>query len=348
MLKKRRVQIFVAVMLVLITVYAMGPHPETPVYDKHLPQVPSVANELQSYIQKNEAAHKLKPNNEARIVWYNDTTKAKTHYSIVYLHGFSASQEEGRPIHTNIAKEFGCNLYLSRLAEHGIDTADPLIHLTPEKYWESAKQALAIGKQLGDKVILMGTSTGGSNALQLAATYPEDVAALILLSPNIAIFNDKAWLLNNPWGLQIAKAVTGSGYMISSDTRPVYRQYWNWKYPVEAATQLEEYLETTMTKETFNAVKQPLLLLYYYKDDIHQDSVVSVPAMLKMYDELGTPSDKKIKQAIPNAGNHVLGSYVKSNDLLSVQHAIENFLEKKMLIPIVKPSSITIVHKGLP
>jgi len=331
----------------LIVIYALGPHPATPVYQKDLPQVPAAANELQAYIRHNEAMHKLKPDNEARIVWYNDSVKEKTPYSIVYLHGFSASQEEGRPIHTNIAKEFGCNLYLSRLAEHGIDTADRMIRLTPGEYWESAEQALAIGKQLGNKVILMGTSTGGTNALQLAAAFPDDVAALVLFSPNIAIFNDKAWLLNNPWGLQIAKAVTGGDYMISADTRPVYRQYWYWKYPVEATTQLEEYLESTMTKETFKAVKQPLLLLYYYKDDIHQDSVVSVPAMLKMYDALGTPPYLKMKQAIPNAGNHVIGSYIRSKDLLSVQRAIEDFLEKKMHMAVAAAPAITVVHKDM-
>lgn len=347
MRKRKGIKILVVLIVMLIVIYALGPHPATPVYEKDLPQVPAAANELQAYIQHNEAMHKLKPDNEARIVWYNDSVKEKTPYSIVYLHGFSASQEEGRPIHANIAKEFGCNLYLSRLAEHGIDTTDPMIRLTPAEYWKSAEQALAIGKQLGNKVILMGTSTGGTNALQLAAAFPDDVAALVLLSPNIAIFNDKAWLLNNPWGLQIAKAVNGNDYMISADTRPVYRQYWYWKYPVEATTQLEEYLETTMTKETFRAVKKPLLLLYYYKDDIHQDSVVSVPAMLKMYDALGTPPDLKMKQAIPNAGNHVIGSYIRSKDLLSVQRAIEQFLEKKVHMPVTTPQAITVVHKDM-
>ena len=347
MRKRKGIKILAILTGMLIVIYALGPRPATPVYEKDLPQVPAAANELQAYIRHNEAMHKLKPDNEARIVWYNDSVKEKTPYSIVYLHGFSASQEEGRPIHTNIAKEFGCNLYLSRLAEHGIDTADPMIRLTPGEYWKSAEQALAIGKQLGNKVILMGTSTGGTNALQLAAAFPDDVAALVLLSSNIAIFNDKAWLLNNPWGLQIAKAVTGGDYMISADTRPVYRQYWYWKYPVEAATQLEEYLETTMTKETFKAVKQPLLLLYYYKDDIHQDSVVSVPAMLKMYDALGTPPNLKMKQAIPNAGNHVIGSYIRSKDLLSVQRAIEDFLEKKMHMAVATAPAITVVHKDM-
>ena len=120
------------------------------------------------------------------------------------MHGFSASQEEGNPVHRNIAKQFGCNLYLSRLAEHGIDTTDALINLTADKLWGSSKQAYAIGKQLGNKVILMGTSTGATEALQLAATY-SDVAGIILLSPNIAINDPNAWLLNNRWGLQIAR-----------------------------------------------------------------------------------------------------------------------------------------------
>src|SRR5258708_7415518 len=78
---------------------------------------------------------------------------------------------------------------------------------------KSAKEALAIGRQLGNKVILMGTSTGGTFALQLAATYPDQVAALVLLSPNIAINDPNAWLLNNHWGLQIAHLVTGGNYI---------------------------------------------------------------------------------------------------------------------------------------
>ncbi|MEI9959446.1 MAG: alpha/beta hydrolase [Ferruginibacter sp.] len=108
---------------------------------------------------------------------------------------FSASQEEGNPVHRDIAKTFGCNLYLSRLAEHGIDTTEQLLNLTADNYWESAKQAFAIGKQLGNKVILMGTSTGGTQAIQLAAAYPNDIAGLILYSPNIAINDPKRMVI---------------------------------------------------------------------------------------------------------------------------------------------------------
>ncbi|MEO8713319.1 MAG: alpha/beta hydrolase, partial [Parafilimonas sp.] len=315
-----------SIIILLTVIYFLGPHPKTPVYSSALPNVPSNAAALDNYIGSNEAQHKLKPNNEARIIWF-DSSKTKTEYAIVYLHGFSASEEEGKPIHTNIAKEFGCNLYLSRLAEHGIDTIEPLINVTPEKLWESAKQALQIGKQLGNKVILMSTSTGGTLSLKLAADYPNDVYALLMMSPNIAIHDSRSFLLNNHWGLQIARTVTGSHYVTATDSSPIYKQYWSWHYPLEAATQLEELIETTMTAQTFEKVKQPTLMLYYYKDETHQDSVVSVPAMLNMFTELGTAKNLKVKQAMPDVGDHVMGGYIKSKNLLEVQQAIEKFME---------------------
>jgi pimeloyl-ACP methyl ester carboxylesterase len=262
--------------------------------------------------------------------------KNKTEYAIVYLHGFSASQFEGAPTHINIAKMFGCNLYLARLAEHGIDTVDALINLTADKYWESAKEALAIGKQLGKKVIIMGTSTGGTNALQLAATYPDGIAAIILLSPNIGINDPNAWLLNNHWGKQIANAVIGSPYNTAKDTRAIYKQYWNYQYRLEATVALEEMLETTMLPETFKKIKQPVLMLYYYKDEQHQDRVVKVSAMKKMFDELGTNATHKREVAMPNTGDHVIGSPFKSNDAAGVQNEIEQFMEQVLLLKKVQ------------
>ena len=334
------------IIILLFIIYLLGPSPATPVYTTTMPAVPVAPADLETYIKNNEALHKLKKDNEARIIWANDSIKQKTEYSIVYLHGFSASQEEGEPIHRTIAKEFGCNLYLSRLAEHGIDTTEPMMNLTAGEYWESAKQALAIAKQLGNKVILMGCSTGGTNALQLAATYPNDIAALVLMSPNIAINNDKAYLLNNHWGFQLAKMITGDDHVTSSDDRDIFKQYWYYHYPLQPAVQLQELLETTMTKETFGKVKQPLLLLYYYKDAVHQDSVVSVPAMLQMFNELGSAT--KIKQVLPNTGDHVIGSFIKSRDLRSVQFAIENFMQQTLqmhkVYSIVINDSIQLRH----
>ncbi len=322
---KRLLKWLVVFIGVLTVLYLFGPSPTTPAYTSNLPAVPADAASLVSYIQQQELQHKLKPENEARIIWANDSAKAKTEYVIVYLHGFSASQEEGDPVHTSIAKKFGCNLFLTRLAEHGIDTTEQLANLTADKYWNSVKQAYAIAKQLGNKVILMGTSTGGSNALQLAANYPE-VHALILLSPNIEINNETAWLANNPWGLQIGRLVNGSNYVTAKDQREIYKRYWNTPYRLEAVVHLQEYLETTMVPATFQKVKQPVLMLYYYRDAIHQDSVVRVSAMKKMFEQLGTPQNLKKEKAMPNTGDHVIGSYIKSNDYQGVETEITKFM----------------------
>ena len=330
---KRLLKWLVIILLVLAVVYFLGPNPSTPVYSNTLPSVPTEAVALEQYIAANEAQHKIKPENEARIIWHNDSGKQKTEYAIVYLHGFSASQEEGAPVHKAIAKKFGCNLYLARLAEHGVDTSEAMLHLTPENYWESVKQAYAIGKQLGNKVIVMGTSTGGSNALQLAANFPE-ISSLILLSPNIAINDPNAWLTNNPWGLQIARLVKKSNYVDTKDQRDIYKAHWYSHYRLEAVVNLQEYLETAMVPETFKKVKQPTLMLYYYKDDVHQDSVVKVSAMLKMYDELSTPAELKRKVAMPNTGDHVIAGYIKSNDYQTVEIEITKFMTEVLKMPL--------------
>lgn len=309
--------------LLLLGIYFLGPRPEAPEYNPDLPAVPDAPEELEAYVRAREAMHKLKPDNEARIVWCDSTRKTTT-YAVVYLHGFSASQKEGDPVHLRFARDFGCNLYLSRLADHGIDTTESLMLFTADRLWNSAKEALAIGEKLGDKVVLVSTSTGGTLALMLAATYPEKIHALINLSPNIAINNSAAFLLNDPWGLQIARMVMGGKYRQTKgdqNTSP----YWNEKYRLEATVQLEELLESTMTAKIFRQVRQPSLTLYYYKNEQEQDPEVKISAILEMNRELGTPDSLKAAIAMPLAGAHVLGSSLVSHDVEGVYHEMEKF-----------------------
>lgn len=323
----RFLKILALILLIFIPVYFLGPKPAQPKLTNDLPVVPSDTKDLEMYIASSEAKHKIKKDNEARIVWLNDSLKQKTEYAVVYIHGFSASQEEGDPVHINFTKKFGCNLYLARLAEHGLDTTEWMLNLTADKLWNSAKEAYAIGKQIGQKIIIIGTSTGGTLALKLASVYPE-IAGLILLSPNIEINDSNAWMLNNPWGLQIAKLVKGGPYNYSSDTTTLYKKYWYPQYRIEALVQLEELVEFTMRGSVFEKITQPVLLLYYYKDEDNQDKVVKVSAMRRMFAQLGTPPDKKREMALPNAGDHVIGSYIKSKDLHGVEMEIEKFAKE--------------------
>ena len=310
---------------ILVGIYLLGPHPSPAKLNNTLPNIPAQIS-LDSFIQAGEKQHHLKANNEAKIVWADSSHQA-TEYAIVYLHGFSASQMEGAPIHENIAKAYHCNLYLARLAEHGIDTTEDLLNLTAEKYWESAKLAYAIGKKLGKKVIIMSTSTGGTLSLQLAAAYPE-IAGLIMYSPNIEINNPAAPLLNNPWGLQIARFVKGGNYADIKYQHPDYPKYWNVQYRLESTVELQNLIEATMTKETFEKVNQPCLALYYYKDETNQDNVVKVSAIKKMLSQISTPENLKKGVAIPNAGNHVLASPLVSKDIITVEKETKDFMEK--------------------
>jgi pimeloyl-ACP methyl ester carboxylesterase len=324
---KRLIKITFPILL-LVGIYFLGPAPKAPDYDKAIPKVPDNVGDLEQFIVKKEQKHNIKPNNEAHIIWH-DSARQKTPYAVVYLHGFSASQIEGDPTHRRFAKAFGCNLFLSRLAEHGIDTTEALLHFTAARAWESAKEALAIGKQIGDKVILLSTSTGGTLALKLAATYPDDVFALVNLSPNIAINDGAAFLLNDPWGLHIARMVMGGDYRIT-DASEEHARYWNKKYRLESLTELEELLESSMSNELFRKVKQPSLTLYYYKSEEEQDPQVKVSAMLEMHEHLGTPADLKVQKAMPNTGAHVIGSSLTSKDVDGVYLEIEKFAIEKL------------------
>ncbi|RZJ81848.1 MAG: alpha/beta fold hydrolase [Flavobacterium sp.] len=323
---KKLLYSLLALLLILAIVYSVGPTPKQPAFEKTLPNVGNLSS-LEAYVKNEEAKHQLKPNNEAEIVWADSSKKTETEYAIVYLHGFSASKMEGNPVYFHLAKALKANLYLARLADHGIDTVAPMQFFTADRLWKSAQKAYAIGKKLGKKVILVGTSTGGTLALQLASAYPE-INSLVLLSPNIAINDDKAWLLNNPWGLQIARKVTGGDERKVDGKSTDYKKYWYTNYRLESVVELEELLETAMNKELYQTVKQPVLMLYYYKSATEQDPVVKVDAMLQMFNELGSKNKQKI--ALPKTGNHVIGSYITSNDIKGVEQAMNGFIAERL------------------
>ena len=329
---KKRYKVLIGISALLVISYLLGPKPKKPLYNAELVKIPDL-QDLDEYVQNIENLNKVKPGNEAEIIWADPILKPQTEYAVVYLHGFSASKTEGNPVHLNLAKSLNANLYLARLADHGVDTIAPMQYFTADRLWESSKLAYSIGKKLGKKVILVGTSTGGTAALKLAATYPE-INSLILLSPNVVINDKNAWLLNDPWGLQIARTVLGSDERKVDGRTEEYKKYWYTNYRIESLVELQEFVESTMNKSVFEKVSQPVLMLYYYKNEMEQDPVVRVDAMLKMFDELGTPEDLKRKVAIPNAGNHVLGSYITSKDLPSVETAIDNFVGNVLKVPV--------------
>ena len=315
------------IILVLFIGYSIGPKPPKPKFNTPLITLPASLTELEKQINDNEKGVKgLKPDNEARIVWADSSKKEKTKIAFLYLHGFSASQAEGDPVHKNLAKKYNANLYLARLAEQGIERGDStMINLTADNYEASAEKALKIAKKLGDEVVVIGTSTGGTLTLFLTSRHPE-IKAIVLYSPCVKLYDGTAMILDKPWGLQIARLVTGAPVKKYESESKTHSDYWQLDYRIEALVALQNLISNTMKPEVFSKIKCPVFLGYYYKNETEQDKTVSVPAMLKMFGELGTLPGLKQKESFPEAGEHVIASYIRSKDWQNVEKETDKFL----------------------
>lgn len=318
---------FLGIILALIIIYSAGPKPSKPDFTHADFNLPASLPALEDSINKNEKIVKgLKDDNQARIVWADSLRKEKTKIVFLYLHGFSASQAEGDPIHRDLAKKFHANLYLARLAEHGIDRGDStLIHLTAHEYEASAEKALAIAEKLGDEIIVIGTSAGGTMTLFLTSHHPE-IKAIVLYSPCVKLFDKTAVILDKPWGLQIARLASGGPVKKFKSESESHAKYWQLNYRIEALVTLQNLISGTMKPEVFSQIKCPVFLGYYFKNEQEQDNTVSVPALLKMFNELGTPAGLKQKEAFPEADAHVIASSIRSKDWQGVEKETDKFL----------------------
>jgi len=270
----------------------------------------------------------LKADNNAMISWAKAPGIA-TDLVLVYLHGFGASRMEAEPVVSQLAKELKANVFYARLKGHGRRGVEGFEELTKEKYLESAEEALEVGRVLGKKVVLVSTSTGGTLSLHLASKH-DDISGLVMYSPFVGLRNPMMGQITTPKGREMFKSMIG-GEVQNMDRPEPESNYWSTQYHINAYVALIGMLKETMTPETFKAVKCPVFMAYYYKNEEEQDKVVSVPAMMEMYDQLGTPSDQKQKQAFPETGNHVIASELRSKDWTSVLEASQTFIQHHIL-----------------
>jgi len=175
-------------------------------------------------------------------------------------------------------------------------------------------------------VIVIGTSAGGALALFLASEHPE-IKSIVLFSPCVALYNKTAPVIDNHWGLLVLRMLQNGNFMQNKPENEAHANYWTMKYRIEALVSFQNFLTNTMNPDVFAKIKCPVFLAYYYKNEVEQDKTVSVPAMIKMFDELGTPSDLKRKMAFPEAGAHVIASTFRSKDWQGVERETDKFIE---------------------
>jgi esterase/lipase len=312
---------------VLVVAFLSGPVPPDPKYNYRLPHLPSNLEELEAHIQNREASLPLRKDAHARILWH-EGRKQKTEISIVYLHGFSGTYRDGYPLNVNLAEALNANIYLSRWAGHGMKPNHALENFTPENAWESAQEALAIGERIGEKVVILSTSTGGTLALHLAAHYPNKVAGLVNISPNIKDDQFGAFLLNTPWGGEIAHLVSFGQHRKIKHESDLARHYWDTIYPAEALVNLQVLVNSTMTDSTFMKIHCPVLTLYYHENFLKEDEHVEVSIYEKKHQLLGSPEQEVKLIPLEKPKSHFIGSDIKSKDYQTAQNIALEFIRE--------------------
>ncbi|BAH38279.1 MAG TPA: alpha/beta hydrolase [Gemmatimonas aurantiaca] len=160
-----------------------------------------------------------------------DARPRRTPWSVVYLHGFSATRQETAPLPEDVASALGANLFETRLRGHGLP-GDSLRHVTATDWLIDTEEALAIGRALGDSVLVIGTSTGGTLAAWLAEqprAHREGLAAVVLLAPNFAPRDPAAMVLTLPWANRVLPPFIP--YREWTPRNDAQRRYWTVRYP---------------------------------------------------------------------------------------------------------------------
>lgn len=200
------------VVVVLLASAALLFGPRTPFDDDPQAVEAPPAEELDGWLAAREAeVPDLRPGAAKEIVWADPAAPARTPLAVVYVHGFSATKAEIRPVPDIVARELGANLHFARLTGHG-RTSDAMGEATVGAWFDDVAEALAVGRRIGDRVLVIATSTGGTLAALFAAD-PEmsrDVAGIAFVSPNFGVQSVGSSLLTLPFARSFVPLVIGA------------------------------------------------------------------------------------------------------------------------------------------
>ncbi|MEX0407014.1 alpha/beta fold hydrolase [Aquibium sp. LZ166] len=261
----------------------------------------AIGNDVDAWLAAREAAVPgIRDAHAKEVVWAFPASRARTPLAIVYVHGFSASKHEIRPVPDDVAKALGANLFYTRLTGHGRD-GPAMAEASVNAWVNDFAEALAVGHAIGEKVVVIAVSTGGSIAAW-AATRPEfrdRMAGLVLVSPNFGVRASGAGLLAGPWGLQIARLVAGSerGFEPANDAQ---RRYWTTRYPIEATLPMAAVVDMAATAPV-ETIDVPALFIISDEDQVVRPDITRTIA-----DRWGAPHEILAVQASGDPSNHVI------------------------------------------
>lgn len=285
---------------------------------------PGVGEDVDAYLAAAEAdVPNLRPGAQKAVVWADPALRAPTPWSIVYLHGFSADRHEVEPLVGDLATTLGANVFFTRLTGHGRDAA-AMGEASVDDWLRDAAEAVEVGSAIGERVLLVGTSTGGTLALWVAARpdLSDDLGALVLLSPNFRPRDGKARILLWPWGGLIARLVEGPERCFETHG-DAHARHWTECYPTSSLLPMMALAEA-VRDSPLEDIHTPTLVIY-----VPDDQVVDPREIELGYARLG--ADVKVLHAVEAPGDperHVpAGAALSPGSTEEVRRAIEAFLE---------------------
>lgn len=287
--------------------YLMGPVHPLDTRDAAL-AVPEDTVELERWLADTEQKFgDVVPGTEKHIRWAHDDRR-RTPVSIIYLHGYTATRQEVDPLCDELAEALGANVFYTRLTGHG-RPAFAMSEVRGADWLRDAREALDIGHRIGERVIVVGTSTGGTLALWLAQRQDAaSIAAQILISPNLGPRSRSGELLAGPWGAQLLQLLIGDEYRWVPHNAE-QTKYWTWRYPSQALLPMMA-LVREVRRLPLEDIRTPTLVIYS-----PNDRVVSAEEILKGHARLGSPIKPLI--AVEKSGdpsNHVLAGRILAPD----------------------------------
>ena len=262
----------VALAAAIAAAWGFGPRVETNAVTSCDPA--SIGTDPDAYLAASEAkVSDVHDNLQKEIIWAYPASKAKTPLAIIYIHGFSASKNETRPVPDMAAKALGANLYFTRLTGHGID-GNALANATVNDWAHDMAEALAVGKMIGEKVIVIGVSTGAGLATWAAsdAALTNQIDGMVFISPNYGVQAGGAWLLTMPFGEQLANVIVGKERTFETHNDQ-HKRYWTWSYPTKALLPMAALTELAAETVVEN-IRQPVLMIYSETDTVIRPDLV--------------------------------------------------------------------------
>ncbi len=267
----------------LLLVFLLGPRV---VLDAAEPQVavprPQQIAELADWVAQREGrVAALVEGAEARIQWADAAAPAPTALVFLYIHGYSATWRETAPVTERLARHFGANAFQMRLAGHGTGAAGLESHSASDWLY-SVREAWEIAAQLGDRVIIVATSTGAPLAVWLSQLPAVDqrLHALLFMSPNFRVRNAMTRVLTWPWSRYWLTWVAGERHSWEPMNAEQAR-YWTTQSSIWPLQQMQAVVDW-FQRQDLSRQRTPLALMYMRNDD-----VISPPAAVAGFEAWG-------------------------------------------------------------